>query len=112
MTVNAQVTDYIQGAPEGQRQIMETIRALVARHVPGATENIKWGRPVFTAKKDFAYLKTAKAYVTLGFFDAGKIHDPEQRLEGTGKTMRHLKLKTAADIDPERLGQWFRILAQ
>lgn len=110
--MNSQVNDYIEKAPMEQQQIMEEIRKLVHESVPTATEEFKWSRPVFRATKDFAYLKTAKAYVTLGFMNFQKLHDEHNRLEGTGKDMRHIKIKNKKDIDPELLREWFKVSAE
>lgn len=105
--MHPQVTDYIANSGN-QQEILQTIRQLIHESVPQVTEEFKWGRPVFRAEKDFAYLKTAKAYVTLGFFNFEKLHDPDNRLEGTGKDMRHIKLKTINDIDRDLLTAWFK----
>lgn len=110
--MNTAVTEHIAQAAEKQRAILEALRKLVHASVPGVSEEIKWGRPVFAAPKDFAYLKSAKAYVTLGFFKAGMLHDPDGRLEGTGKDMRHIKLKSLADVDEQLLKAWFRSAAK
>ena len=104
---NPQVSDYISSAPEEQKKIMEVLRQLVHESVPNATENFKWSRPVFSAAKDFAYLKTAKSYVTLGFFSFDKLEDKNNLLEGTGKDMRHIKIRKAVDIDKGLLSEWF-----
>jgi hypothetical protein len=108
MQFNSQVSEYITQAPREQKNIMETIRSLVHETIAGTTEEFKWSRPVFSAGKDFAYLKTAKAYVTLGFFAFEKLSDPDQLLEGTGKDMRHIKIKKADQINRDLLVQWFR----
>ena len=106
--MNAQVTEYINNAPKEQKEIMEAIRKLIHESVPGVTEEFKWSRPVFKSDKDFAYLKTAKAYVTLGFFNFQKLNDPKNLLEGTGKDMRHIKLKSINDVDKKLLIEWFK----
>ena len=41
----------------------------------------------------FAYVNVFKAHVNVGFFQGAEIADPEGLLEGTGKRMRHVKLK-------------------
>lgn len=110
--MNKQVTEFIEKAPEEQKKIMESIRTLIHDSVPNTTEEFKWSRPVFKADKDFAYLKTAKAYVTLGFFNFQKLNDPKSLLEGTGKDMRHIKLKSTSDIDKELLKDWFKNAAK
>ncbi len=108
--MNEQVSTYINEAPPEQKQIMETIRQQLHDTVPNLVENFKWSRPVFSTSKDFAYLKTAKNYVTLGFFQFDKLVDKENKLEGTGKDMRHIKIKKASDIDKALLAEWFAAL--
>ena len=109
--MNNQVTEYIENAPIEQKEIMEIIRTLIHQSVPSATEEFKWSRPIFKTTKDFAYFLTNKNYVTVGFTkDFEKLNDPNKILEGTGKTMRHIKLKKASDIDSELLKEWFTII--
>ncbi|GAA4317501.1 DUF1801 domain-containing protein [Flaviaesturariibacter amylovorans] len=109
--MNPEVSRYISEASEAQRPILEAVRRIVHNSVPGVQEDYKWSRPVFRAAQDFAYLKTAKAYVTLGFYDALRLRDPQSRLEGTGKGMRHIKLRTLADVDELLLSEWLRTAA-
>ncbi|WP_018478547.1 DUF1801 domain-containing protein [Pontibacter roseus] len=110
--MNEQVTAYIKCAPSEQKQMMEAVRQLIHSSVPDVSEEFKWSRPVFRAAKDFAYLKTAKAYVTLGFFNFEKLEDKDNLLEGSGKDMRHIKLKSTSDIDRPLLESWFRAAAR
>ena len=89
------------------------IRSLIHRHVENVTEEFKWGRPIFRAEKDFAYLQANKSHVNLGFYkDFEKLSDPDGLLEGTGKTMRHIKLRTVSDINSKLLGEWFAIVSK
>lgn len=106
-----QVTEYINKAPTEYREIMETVRMLIHQSVENVTEAYKWNRPVFRVQYDFAYLQANKNYVTLGFYkNFEKLNDPDNLLEGTGKTMRHIKLRQVADINNKLLGEWFVIL--
>jgi hypothetical protein len=105
--MNTQVTAYINQASIEQKEIMEIIRQIIHESVPGVNEEFKWSRPVFRSTKDFAYLKTAKNYITLGFFNFEKLDDNQNMLEGTGKDMRHIKLKNAENIDRILLKKWF-----
>src|SRR6516225_5160863 len=41
----------------------------------------------------------ALAYVNVGFFRGAEIADPKGLLEGTGKFMRHVKLRPERDVD-------------
>ncbi len=51
----------------------------------------------------FAYATAFKAHVNVGFSRGAEIADPEGLLEGTGKFMRHVKLRPESDIDARAL---------
>src|SRR5882757_9057097 len=51
----------------------------------------------------FAYVNAFKAHVNVGFFRGAEIADPERLLEGTGRFMRHVKLRPECDVDAEAL---------
>jgi len=110
--MNAAVTEYIAHAPGEQQEIMKAIRALIHQRIKNVIEDFKWGRPVFRLKKDFAYLQANKHYVNLGFYkNVEKLDDPDKLLEGTGKNMRHLKLRNVSDINSRLLSDWFAIVS-
>ena len=108
MSHHPSVTNYINTADPVQQEMMERLRALIHETVPGTTETIKWGRPIFGNRRDFAYFKTQKQYLTLGFFKRSLLQDPENLLLGTGKDMCHIKLYSPADIREDVLKAWFR----
>lgn len=51
----------------------------------------------------FAYVDTFKAHVTVGFFRGAEITDPKGLLEGSGKLMRHVKIRPGAAFDAAAL---------
>jgi hypothetical protein len=51
----------------------------------------------------FAYVNAFTAHVNVGFFRGAELPDPAGLLEGTGKHMRHVKLRPGADIDAAAL---------
>jgi hypothetical protein len=51
----------------------------------------------------FGYVNAFKAHVNVGFFRGAEIADPENLLEGTGKFMRHVKLKPEREVDTTAL---------
>ena len=51
----------------------------------------------------FAYVNAFKAHVNVGFFRGAEIADPKGLLEGTGKFMRHVKLRPERDVDATAL---------
>ena len=51
----------------------------------------------------FAYVNAFTAHVNIGFFRGAEIADPKSLLEGTGRFMRHVKVRTAEDVDANAL---------
>ena len=47
----------------------------------------------------FAYVDAFSAHVNVGFFRGAELPDPAGLLEGSGKYMRHVKLRPGSDID-------------
>ncbi len=47
----------------------------------------------------FAYVNAFKAHVNVGFFRGAELPDPARLLEGTGKYMRHVKLRPGGAVD-------------
>jgi hypothetical protein len=86
--------------------VIVALRARIESLVPKATEFVNpWGLPTFEAKEPFAYFMVAKKHVTLGFHYGTSLADPHKLLQGTGKDLRHVKLRTADDLNREGLNQ-------
>lgn len=51
----------------------------------------------------FAYANAFKAHVNVGFFRGAELADPDGLLEGTGKFMRHVKLRPGQPLDDAAL---------
>lgn len=47
----------------------------------------------------FGYVDAFKAYASVGFFYGAALADPAALLEGTGKRMRHVKLRPGDDVN-------------
>ncbi len=47
----------------------------------------------------FGYVNAFTAHVNVGFFRGAEIADPDGLLEGTGKFMRHVKLRPHGPVD-------------
>ena len=47
----------------------------------------------------FAYVGVFRAHVNVGFFHGAALPDPASLLQGTGKYMRHVKLKPGSVVD-------------
>jgi hypothetical protein len=51
----------------------------------------------------FAYVNAFRAHVNVGFFRGAEIADREGLLEGTGRFMRHVKLRPGREVDATAL---------
>ena len=56
----------------------------------------------------FCYVNVFKAHANVGFFTGSSLPDPAGLLEGTGKYMRHVKLKPGAQVNEVALNQLIR----
>jgi hypothetical protein len=104
------VTAYFAGQPPDKRALLEKLRALVTKGAPGATASIKWGVPIYQlGGKNICALASFKDHVAINFFAAPeKLADPKKKLEGSGKSSRLLKVRTAADIDAASIQRWIK----
>ena len=51
----------------------------------------------------FAYVNAFTSHVNVGFFRGASLADPAGLLEGTGRFMRHVKLRPGRDVDTAAL---------
>jgi hypothetical protein len=56
----------------------------------------------------FAYVNVFTAHVNVGFFQGAALDDPHGLLEGTGRFMRHVKLRPGVQVDEHALGSLIR----
>jgi hypothetical protein len=53
----------------------------------------------------FGYVNAFKKHVNVGFYYGALLEDPAGLLEGSGKRMRHVKLRPGAESDDAALGR-------
>ena len=51
----------------------------------------------------FGYVNVFTTHVNVGFFQGASLRDPARLLQGSGKFMRHVKLKPGMTVDPAAL---------
>ena len=67
---------------------------------PEIRETLHDGFPAACIGKfPFAYVDSFKSHVNIGFYYGAFLPDPERLLIGTGKRMRHVKLKLGSEIE-------------
>ena len=76
---------------------------------PDVRELLHDGHPtVCVGDVAFAYVNAFKDHVNVGFFNAVELDDPAGLLEGTGKRMRHVKLKPGRALNAAALADLIR----
>ncbi len=53
----------------------------------------------------FAYVAAFKAHANIGFYHGAGLPDPASLLEGSGKNMRHVKLRPGKPLNEKALGE-------
>ena len=56
----------------------------------------------------FAYVGVYTRHANVGFFRGAELEDPAGMLEGTGKRMRHVKVRPGVDLDSAGLADLIR----
>src|SRR6266581_5704811 len=101
---------YFAEQPADKAALLVKLRAIVNKEVPDADVTIKWGVPFYQRNgKNVCSLAAFKDFVGINFFASPSVLvDPSKRLEGGGKTMRMLKVRTASDIDTVSIVRWLK----
>lgn len=96
------VERYVSGVDPKLRPQFEKLRSVVRRALPEASETVKWGVPHYSiGGAGVASIAEYSGHVNLYLIQGAKIRS--NLLEGTGKGMRHVKVKTLDDIDESEL---------
>lgn len=111
--LGAPVEGFFARQPPALRAILEVLRAEVERVAPEAASAIKWGMPFYTLKGEMmCALAAHKAHVNLILAGPpGTFDDPEGRLDGSGKTGKHLKLQALAELPRSAVRGWLKAAA-
>ncbi len=104
----ATVDDYLAGCPSEWQAVLGQLRKIIRQAAPRADEMLNWGKPWYWQQGMLCYFSAGKSHVTLGFRRATELRDPQGLFEGTGKSMRHVKIRGPADIRPRQFAAWVR----
>ena len=94
----ARVDDWLGEQPGDLRGALDAARAALDAAFPGAKLAIKWGYPTWVGNGNVAALMAHADHANLQLFRGAELPDPSGLLEGTGKGMRHVKLRHAKDL--------------
>jgi len=101
--------EWFASIDEPIASIAEELRSMILKAVPGANECIKWGTPVYEKNGPIGSLRKGKGFVALQFGSIGtSLKDPSGLLEGTGKKMRHVKIRSKENIKKKKFISWVK----
>ena len=90
---------YVNDENSQLQRVVRELSTLVKETVPTSKQTVNaWGVPTFEAKNPFCFYMVGKNHVTFGFHFGTSLQDPEGLLEGTGKNIRHVKLRALEDV--------------
>ena len=95
------VNEYIVKQKSPQKEILQEVRKIFHKTLPSCEEKMRWGVPTFAAGK--FYIAAMENRVHVGFAINGLKKDEMSLFEGSGKTMRHIKIPALQDIDEKKL---------
>lgn len=87
------------------REIADALRLLVVDVMPEVVE-VVWEKQGIAGygigpkkmSEQFCYIAPLKNYVNFGFYYGADLDDPSNLLEGTGKNLRHVKIRSKGDV--------------
>ena len=101
---------FIDSVDPQLQSICMTLRDVIARCHPNFVE-VVWTRQKIASygvgpkkmSEHYAYIGPQKTHVNLGFYHGVSLADPSGLLEGTGKNLRHVKIKSATEAKSARI---------
>lgn len=99
--MNKQVDEYIEKQKSPQKEILQKVRKIFQKTLSSFEEKMAWGCVTFAGNK--FYIAAINNRVHVGFAITGLTKEELSLFEGTGKTMRHIKITTLDDVDEKSL---------
>ncbi len=105
--MDEKVDQYIKRQKSPQKEICQKLREIILKTVPEINEEMKVGVPCYgSTKEDLCgkyYIAALKDHVNLGFSLKGLTKDEIALFEGTGKTMKHIKVYSLKELDEKKI---------
>jgi hypothetical protein len=100
-----ELLDLLKPYDRGIQELAIALRQLVIEEMAPCCESIvevyivalHYG-PTHRMKDGICYIGVIKDHVNLGFLRGSELADRQRILEGTGKQMRHIKIRNTADL--------------
>jgi hypothetical protein len=104
--MNQKVSEYIEKQKSPQKDICQKLRRIIRKTFPDIEERMWMGVPWYG--KNY-YIVALKDHINIGFGIRGLSKKELDLFEGKGKTMRHVKIYSVADIDERQIVKLLKI---
>lgn len=98
-----QVQVWLENLPTEKKLLIEALRRLIGSVAPEAHEIIYHDAsgygPTDSGFDRIVYISVFEKHVNVGFFFGGFLSDPERLLVGSGKRMRHIKIRSLQETE-------------
>lgn len=98
MIERVDVDEYLSKYPDEMAELALELRKFLLETEPDLNEVIKWNNLFYELNGPVCAILIHKAHINLEFPRGRELADAGYPLEGTGKNMRHLKIKNHDDI--------------
>jgi hypothetical protein len=93
------IDSYLKRKPPELSGVAAGLRVLVKKTLKGSKESVNpWNLVTFESNGPIAYFSIGKNHITFGLLRGTSLPDPQRLLEGTGKNLRHVKLRSDEDL--------------
>lgn len=93
----------IRGIGEALRALIRKLDPTVVETAYGGWKSVTYGFGSARGSEAYAYLMPFSGHVNVGFENGATLPDPDSLLEGSGKKMRHVKVRSLGAVDDPRL---------
>jgi hypothetical protein len=106
----AVIKEILAGHSPEVVELVHALRELVKQSAPDLAEEPKrgWGNISYKKKGLVCAISPEKSYASLYFYKGTQLADPYGQLEGSGKELRHIKVRKLDDITVERIAVWIK----
>jgi hypothetical protein len=98
--------DLLEITETSQRAIAARLREIILSIHPDACEVVRLGDRAATyglgpkkMSEGYVYILPYTSWVNLGFYKGADLPDPNGLLDGTGKKLRHVKIRSMKDVE-------------
>jgi len=103
------VEGYVKKQNSPQKEVVQKLRTIILKTLPGIKEELKMGVPWYEGK---FYVVALKSHVNLGFSVQGLSEQEMTVFEGKGKLMRHIKFYSIDEVDEVKVAKLLRLVSE